>query len=311
MSDGANTTPAKAAAKERMSPAPMSSARAVVTELRPRQWTKNLIVFAALVFSGNIGDPRRFGLASAAFGAFCLLSGAVYLLNDVADVARDRLHPVKRLRPVAAGVLGVGPAAAMAVVIAAAGLIAAAFIGRDVLLVAACFLVLQLAYTFALKRLVILDAMAIAGGFVLRVVAGAVAIDVVASPWIILCTGLLAMFLALIKRRSELTGDDDLTTHRPALAHYTEPFLDSMIATITSATIVAYSLYTFLAHERHEPSWMMVTIPFVAYGLFRYLYLVHLKGLGGSPEEILVSDVPMIVDIVLFVAVSIVVLRLV
>jgi 4-hydroxybenzoate polyprenyltransferase len=179
-----------------------------------------------------------------------------------------------------------------------------------VFLAAACFLVLQLAYTFALKRLVILDVMAIAGGFVLRVVAGAVAIGVVASPWIILCTALLSMFLALIKRRCELTGDDDLTTHRPALAHYTEPFLDSMIATITAATIVAYSLYTFLSHERHEPSWMMVTIPFVVYGLFRYLYLVHLKGLGGNPEEILVGDVPLIVDIVLFVAVSILVLRL-
>jgi len=306
VSDGANTTPARAAQHS----APMSRARAVVTELRPRQWTKNLIVFAALVFSGSVGDPRRFGLASAAFGAFCLLSGSVYLFNDVADVARDRLHPVKRLRPIAAGLLAARPAAAMAAAIAAAGLAAAAFIGRNVLLVAACFLVLQLAYTFALKRLVILDVMAIAGGFVLRVVAGAVAIGVVASPWIILCTGLLSMFLALIKRRCELTGDDDLTTHRPALAHYTETFLDSMISTITAATIVSYSLYTFLSHERHEPSWMMVTIPFVAYGLFRYLYLVHLKGLGGNPEEILVGDVPLIVDIVLFVAVSILVLRL-
>ncbi len=156
-----------------------------------------------------------------------------------------------------------------------------------------------------LKRLVILDVMAIAGGFVLRVTAGAVAIDVLVSPWIILCTALLALFLALVKRRCELvTVDADRRRTGRRSRTTPRPFLDSMIATITAATIVAYSLYTFLAHERHEPSWMMVTIPFVAYGLFRYLYLVHLKGLGGSPEEILVSDVPLIVDIVLFVAVS-------
>jgi 4-hydroxybenzoate polyprenyltransferase len=282
---------------------------AVVSELRPRQWTKNLIVYAALIFSGNVGDLHKLGLATAAVLVFCLLSGSAYLINDIVDVRRDRLHPVKSSRPIAAGVLGVKPAGAAAAAAAGVSLAAAAFVGSGLLVVAAGFFGLQLAYSLVIKRLVILDAMAIAGGFILRVVAGAIVIGVTVSPWIILCTGLLALFLALVKRRYELITVDEATTHRPALEHYTEGFLDSMISTLAAATIVTYSLYTFLAHERREPSWMMLTIPFVAYGLFRYLYLVHLKNLGGNPEEILASDVPLIIDIVLFVAVALAVLR--
>ena len=193
--------------------------------------------------------------------------------------------------------------------VAAAALVASAFLGLDVLIAAASFFALLLAYSFGLKHLVILDAMAIAAGFVLRVVAGGLAIDVPISPWIILCTALIALFLGLVKRRYELAGVEDPVTHRPTLEHYSEEFLDSMISTVAAATIVAYSLYTFFAHTAGDTPWMMLTIPFVVYGVFRYLYLVHLRGLGGSPEEILVSDVPLIVDIVLFVIVALGVLK--
>jgi 4-hydroxybenzoate polyprenyltransferase len=281
----------------------------IVRELRPRQWTKDLIVYAALIFSGEAGDLHKFGQATLAVVVFCLLSGSVYVINDMADVERDRLHPTKRLRPLASGALGMRPAAAAAAVTAALGLALAAFAGPGLLVVASAFLGLQLAYSLFIKQLVILDAMAIAGGFVLRVAGGAVAIGVSVSPWIILCTGLLALFLALVKRRYELVAVDDAADHRPALAHYTQDFLDSMIAALAAATIVSYCLYTFLAREHREPAWMMLTIPFVVYGLFRYLYLVHLRGLGGNPDEILVSDVPLIVDIVLFVIVALAVSR--
>ena len=222
---------------------------ALVAELRPRQWTKNLIVFAALIFSANLGDGALVLHALAAFAIFCALSGANYLVNDIVDVERDRLHPVKCLRPIAAGQLGAGAAAASATALAAAALLAAAFLGWAFFVTAAGFLVLLLAYSFALKHVVIVDVMTIAAGFVLRVVAGAFAIAVPISPWIILCTALLALFLGLVKRRCELTAAEDPVTHRPILEHYTEGFLDAMIATITAATIVAYSLYTFFTHD--------------------------------------------------------------
>jgi 4-hydroxybenzoate polyprenyltransferase len=297
---------------------------ALIVELRPRQWTKNLIVFAALIFSANIDDSDRFLRSLAAFAIFCGLSGASYLINDLTDLERDRLHPKKCLRPLAAGEVGKGAALATAVAVATAALAGSFFLGWAFFATAVGFFALLLAYSFVLKELVIIDAMTIAAGFVLRVVAGALAIDVPISPWIILCTALLALFLALVKRRYELVTVEDPLAHRPTLEHYSEDFLDAMIATITAATIVAYSLYTFFTHDgvgtatgdgasaatvAHDP-WMMVTIPFVAYGMFRYLYLVHLKGLGGSPEEILVSDVPLIVDIVLFVVVALAVLGL-
>jgi 4-hydroxybenzoate polyprenyltransferase len=297
---------------------------ALVAELRPRQWTKNLIVFAALIFSTNVGKTDLLLRSLAAFVIFCALSGASYLINDVSDVERDRLHPKKRLRPLAAGEVGTRAAVVTAVAVATAALVASFFLGWAFFATAAGFFVLLLAYSFVLKDLVIIDAMTIAAGFVLRVVAGAFAIDVPISPWIILCTALLALFLGLVKRRYELVTIDDPVMHRSTLEHYSEDFLDAMISTIAAATIVAYSLYTFFTHEGtettgdgatvatttiHDP-WLMITIPFVAYGMFRYLYLVHLKGLGGNPEEILVSDIPLIVDIVLFVVVALAVLGL-
>jgi 4-hydroxybenzoate polyprenyltransferase len=287
---------------------PSNRTGAMIRELRPRQWTKNMIVYAALVFSRDAGDLHKFGRASVAVLVFCLLSGAIYLLNDIVDIERDRLHATKRLRPLAAGLVTVRAAALTAVALTVTAFAAAALLSAAMLAVAAGFVALQLAYNYVLKRLVIIDAMAISAGFVLRVVGGVVAIRAVASPWIILCTALLAMFLGLVKRRSELADEDVPEAHRPTLAHYTEGFIDSMISSLSAATIVSYSMYTFLSHERKEPSFMMVTIPFVAYGLFRYLYLVHRRGLGGNPEEILVSDVPLIIDIVLFAVVSMLVL---
>lgn len=300
-------------------------AAAVIAELRLRQWTKNLIVFAALIFSNNLGAGGRVALAAAAFGVFCGLSGAVYLINDSVDADRDRLHAKKRLRPIAAGELSVRAAVVTAVVIAAAALTAAAALGWPLFATAASFFVLLLAYSLVLKHLVILDTMTIAAGFVLRVVGGAVVIDVPISPWLILCTALVALFLGLVKRRSELAAVENPMDHRPILEHYSKDLLDSMISIVAAATIVAYSLYTFFTHDGGGAvtgevpagsatggggAWMMLTIPFVVYGIFRYLYLVHLKDLGGNPEEILVSDLPLIVDIVLFVIVAAGVLQL-
>jgi 4-hydroxybenzoate polyprenyltransferase len=200
----------------------------------------------------------------------------------------------------------------LAAAVAAAGVVAA-LAGSFALdpgfaAVAAGYLALQLLYSFWLKEMVILDAMAIAAGFVLRVTAGAVVIDVSLSPWIVLCTALLALFLAFAKRRHELLMVEGAVDHRPALEHYSESFLDTMIATVTAATIVFYSMYTFWAHEGHQRAYMMLSVPFVAYGLFRYLYLMHMKDLGGSPETVLLTDLPLILDIMLWVATVVAVL---
>jgi len=282
--------------------------KALLISMRPQQWTKNLIVFAAVIFSGDLDHAMRLVDVAAAFVLFCVLSGCGYLINDARDLERDRLHERKRSRPMAAGELSPQLAAAVATVGVAAALAGSFALDPGFAAVAAGYLALQLLYSFWLKEMVILDAMAIAGCFVLRVTAGAVVIDVSLSPWIVLCTALLALFLAFAKRRHELLMVEGAVDHRPALEHYSESFLDTMIATVTAATIVFYSMYTFWAHEGHQRAYMMLSVPFVAYGLFRYLYLMHMKDLGGSPETVLLTDVPLILDIVLWVATVVAVL---
>ncbi len=283
--------------------------RAIVVSMRPRQWTKNLVVFAALAFAGELLDWRRILLGTAAFVVFCLLSGSVYVLNDVLDMDADRLHATKKSRPVASGELSRESAVAAGTAIGLFAIACAFAISPLMGTVAVAYVALQAAYMLFLKKQVILDAMAIAAGFVLRAVAGAVAISVPVSSWLMLCTFLLALFLAFGKRRHELMMlGDEANEHRVALGHYSAPLIDSMLSTTAAATIVAYAFYTFTPTTGERYRYLMVTVPFVAYGLFRYLYLVHRHDLGGSPEEILLTDWPLIIDIVAWAAVAAVII---
>ena len=273
--------------------------------MRPRQWTKNVVVFAALAFAGDLFDLRRALLATAAFALFCLLSGAVYILNDVVDVEADRHHEAKRTRPIAAGDLSTTVAVVAGVAVGGAALAGAFAVAPRLGAVALAYAVLQAAYTLILKREVVLDAMAISAGFVLRAVAGAVAIAVPVSSWLLLCTFLLALFLALAKRRHELVLlEDQADRHRASLKEYSAPFIDSMLSTTAAAAVVAYAVYTVTPAAGEQYRYLMGTVPFVVYGLFRYLYLVHRHDLGGSPEEILLTDVPLMADIVAWAAVT-------
>jgi 4-hydroxybenzoate polyprenyltransferase len=269
----------------------------LVVSARPEQWTKNLFVFAALIFGDRLLDAEAAATAVMAFAIFCGLSAAVYLLNDIADRDADRQHPLKRTRPVASGELPAGAAAvaAAALVVGSAG---AAFALRPVLGIVACAYVgLLVVYSTVLKHIVILDVLAIAAGFVLRAVAGAVAIEVPISSWLLVCTTLLALFLALSKRRHELTLlGDQATWHRRILEEYSPYLLDQMIAVVTASTLIAYSVYATSAETaaRLGTPRLGLTIPFVLYGIFRYLYLVHQRRGGGSPAELLLTDRPLL-----------------
>jgi 4-hydroxybenzoate polyprenyltransferase len=265
---------------------------AVLASLRPRQWAKNLFVFAGLVFSHQLFSPAAL-TALAAFVVFCALSGVVYLLNDVADRDRDRLHPEKRLRPIAAGRLGVRAALVLAGLLLVGGLGAAFALNVRFGLTAAAYVVLLGAYSAWLKHLVIIDVLSVAMGFVLRAVAGVVAIEAQISGWLLICTILLALFLALGKRRHEyLALGGEAAQHRPVLGEYSGPLLDQMIAVVTASTVTAYALYTMSSDVavRLHGSWLPATLPFVLYGIFRYLYLLYRRQLGGNPSELLLHD---------------------
>jgi 4-hydroxybenzoate polyprenyltransferase len=274
--------------------------KAIVVSMRPRQWVKNLFVFAGLIFSQRLFTASAW-TALAGFAIFCALSGAIYLINDVADRERDRLDPRKRARPVAAGRLAVGVAVAAALVLIVGGLVSAAILSRAFLITALAYVVLLIAYSAWLKHIVIVDALVVAGGFVLRAVAGAVVIDVEMSGWLLICTILLALFLALGKRRYEYVAlEQDAARHRPILAEYSPALLDQMIAVVTASTVTAYALYTMSPetvgkfHTRLLPA----TLPFVLYGIFRYLYLLYQRRLGGNPSELLLSDRALLINTV-------------
>lgn len=264
----------------------------LLVSLRPRQWVKNLFVFAGLVFSHRLFTPATWR-AGAAFVIFCALSGAIYLFNDVADRRHDRLHPVKRHRPIAAGRVPAAVAVGVGAVLAAAALAGAAALSRPFALTAVAYVALLTAYSAALKHVVIVDVITVASGFVLRAVAGALAIDVEISGWLLICTILIALFLALGKRRAEsLTLGADAARHRPILADYTPELLDQMIAVVTASTVTAYALYTMSPETvaKFHTQLLPATLPFVLYGVFRYLYLLYRRQLGGSPAEHVLSD---------------------
>jgi 4-hydroxybenzoate polyprenyltransferase len=266
--------------------------RAALVALRPRQWSKNLLLFAGILFAAELGDAVRWAEAVTAFVAYCLASSAAYLANDVRDVESDRLHPLKRERPVARGELPRRVVLLLAGVLGAAALALAAALGPLSVLLLAVFLSLQAAYTLSLRNVVLLDVMTIAGLFVVRAAAGAEAVDVRISPWLLLCTALLALFLALAKRRGELVlAGRAATPGRAVLSGYSLPLVDQLVTIVTASTIVAYSLYTF--GSEHSAA-MMLTLPFVVFGVFRYLLLVHRDDLGEEPEQILLSDRPIL-----------------
>jgi len=269
----------------------------VLHSLRPEQWTKNLLVFAALLFARRLFDPAAVLQALAAFAIFCGLSGAVYLLNDVSDRESDRQHPVKRHRPIAAGHVSAPTAVAWALVLIALGLTLSFWLQTGFGMAAAAYLVLQAAYTRVLKHVVILDVMAIAFGFVLRAVAGGLVIGVPISDWLVICTILLALFLGLSKRRHELTLlAAGAAGHRRILEEYDPYLLDQMIAVVAAATLVAYIIYCLSPETtaRFGTHWLVLTVPFPIYGLFRYLYIVHRKDGGGNPSEMLLTDRPLL-----------------
>ena len=274
--------------------------------LRPKQWTKNLLLFAGLIFSMNLFQITLLYQSLIAFISFCLLSSCVYIINDIVDIEEDKRHPKKQYRPLAAGRLGLRQAIAVFTILLILSLYLAWSVNTLFLILGIAYFALCIAYSLWLKYMVILDVFAIALGFLLRAVAGGVAINVEISPWFLVCTLLLSLFLALTKRRQEsINLENNGTLHRKVLEHYPIQYLDQLISIVTAATILAYSLYTFTASNSNL---FMLTIPFVIYGIFRYLYLVHKEQLGENPEEILLQDKPTIINISLWVLLSIVIL---
>ncbi len=269
--------------------------------LRIRQWTKNILIFAALIFSNNANNLEYVLTCLYAFLIFSFGAGAVYIFNDIHDIKSDRKHPLKRFRPIAAGDLSIKAGWLYLTVLSTGSLAAAFLLHVNFGYVMLTYFLLQVLYTVYLKKMLIVDVFAISSGFPLRVIAGAVVIDVIFSEWILVCTFLLALFLALSKRRNELTIlPDNAAAHRNVLSKYSTYLLDQMIGVVASATLVAYIIFTLSETTIAKFGNMVLTVPFVLYGIFRYLYLVHIKGKGGQPEEILLTDFPLQIDIVLY-----------
>jgi 4-hydroxybenzoate polyprenyltransferase len=280
-------------------------ALSLLLSLRPGQWTKNLLVFAGLLFGRQLTDPVAVARASAAFAVFCVLSGVVYLVNDVSDRDTDRQHPLKARRPIASGALPVPVAIASAIVLAVLALISAFMLGWPLFIVAAIYLALQTLYSGPLKHIVIIDVLTIAIGFVLRAVAGAVVVNVDISHWLLVCTILLALFISLVKRRHELVLlAGGATSHRPILGEYSPYLLDQMIAVVTASTLVSYVISTVSPEtvQKYHTDYLGLTVVFPLYGIFRYLYLVHQKEGGGSPADMLLNDRPLLVCVALWAA---------
>lgn len=279
---------------------------ALLESMRPRQWTKNFFVFAAVVFGRRLNDESAVVWTLGAFIIFCFLSSSVYLLNDVVDAEKDREHPTKRHRPIASGRLPIAIALPFSMLLAAGSSALSLALNREFTLFAASYLALNLLYSFRLKNIVILDCIVVAIFFVLRAAAGAAAINVAISHWLIICTFLIALFIALSKRRHELVLlENNAAAHRESLTEYSPYLLDQMIGVVTASTLMAYILYTVDERTVMEfgSTHLMYTVPFVTFGILRYLYLIHQKGQGGDPDRIVVSDRPFVINMLLWMAV--------
>lgn len=277
--------------------------------MRLNQWTKNVIVYAGLVFDGKLFEPVPLALTTLVALCFCLVSSAVYLMNDLVDIEKDRMHPTKQQRALPSGELSPAVAAVTAFVLAVVGLAGTIWVNPWAGLVTAIYLAQNIAYSFFLKNVVIVDVMVLSVGFLLRVVAGVLVVQVANfSPWLYVCVTLLALFLGFGKRRHELVLlAGDAGNHRASLNHYTLPFLDQLIGLVTTSTLVAYTLYTFEAQTALAGWRMLLTVPFVFYFVARYLYLIHVRKLGGAPDELLVKDRPLLINSALW-ALTVVVL---
>lgn len=281
----------------------MNKLLCILESMRPKQWTKNLVIFAALIFSGKIVIFSEFLKTLVGFVLLSLLSGAIYLLNDVVDLEKDRSHPKKKERPIAKGLLTKKEAILSSIALSLASLSVAFMYGKGFFACLFGYLLLQLSYSFFLKNLVLLDVFSIAAGFILRAFSGVYLLSLEISPWLFICAFLLALFLGFGKRRHELLMSENSHDFRPVLKDYTRELLDALLVAVAAATIVSYSLYTFFSETSEKHSGLMWSTPFVVYGMFRYLYLVYSKNLGGNPEEILLTDKPLLVAILCWLAV--------
>lgn len=276
----------------------------VIKSLRIQQWIKNFFLFAALIFSENVFDVSLLLKTIFAFFLFCVLSGAAYILNDIQDLEEDKLHPLKSKRPLTSGRLGKKPAFFSLIFFSFLGLAGGYLINFGFFIALVVYFVLQVAYSTWLKNVVILDVLLVAIGYLIRVVAGGLAIEVQISPWLLICTLLLALFLALSKRRHELVLLQKAAgIHRPILKEYTPHLLDQMIAVVTASVVISYCLYTISSEtiEKFGTKNLVITVPFVLYGIFRYLYLVHQKEEGGSPEALIIKDKPLLFAVFLWI----------
>jgi len=271
--------------------------------MRPKQWSKNLILYAAILFSQNLFNPAMFRDVTLAFIIFCLLSGSVYILNDLIDINQDRNHPQKSKRPLASGKLKPSTAIISGIILVILSLISAFWLNMNFALIALAYFILQITYSTLLKHIVILDVLTVSAGFVLRAIAGGEVVEIPISSWLLICTILLALFLSLGKRRHELILlEENAVNHRRILYEYSPGLLDQMISVATASTVITYALYTMSAEtiKKFQTDNLKYTIPFVLYGIFRYLYLIHQKQEGGSPEKILLNDKPLMINIILY-----------
>jgi len=275
---------------------------ALFKTMRPRQWAKNAFVFTALIFDVQLFNSTYLLKALIAFVLLCLLASAVYLINDLADIEKDRQHPTKRFRPLAAGTLPVNVAIVTAIILPIIALAGSFALGLGFATLALLYLVLNLLYSFWLKNVVLLDILIVAACYVIRVASGTVLFPIQRfSPWLYVGITLLALFIILGKRRHEITLlSEKANTHRAVLANYNLQFIDQMIGIVTASTIISYSFYTFSAENLPADHSMMLTIPFVLYGIFRYLYLIHVRNLGGAPDELLFKDRPLLLTVLLW-----------
>lgn len=278
--------------------------RNIIRLLRPIQWIKNAFIFAPLLFAGNLFEIRDVLKSGFAFLCFSLLASSIYAVNDIIDLEEDRKHPIKQSRPLPSGTLPVSAAFGLSLILAVGSFTLAICLGRNFLLVALAYFILNLVYSRFLKHIVILDVFSITAGFLLRVISGGIAINVQISHWLLICTALLALFLGFSKRRHELVllGDEAMN-HRAVLRHYNPHFLDQMLAVITASALMSYVLYTVDSRtiQTFGTNKLLLTTPFVIYGIFRYQYLVYHKNRGGNPTEELLNDIPLLLDIVLWV----------